>query len=47
MPLASEDVVAIDVHVHPQTEEFITAMGPRAAQMSKPVVSATRAKSHV
>jgi predicted TIM-barrel fold metal-dependent hydrolase len=34
MPLAPRDVVAIDVHVHPQTEEFINAMGPRAAQMS-------------
>jgi predicted TIM-barrel fold metal-dependent hydrolase len=34
MPLAPQDVVAIDVHVHPQTEEFIAAMGPRAAQMS-------------
>jgi predicted TIM-barrel fold metal-dependent hydrolase len=34
MPLHPDDVVAIDVHVHPQTEEFIRAMGPRAAQMS-------------
>jgi uncharacterized protein len=34
MPLASADVVGIDVHVHPQTEEFIQAMGPRAAQMA-------------
>jgi uncharacterized protein len=34
MPLAPHDVVAIDVHVHPQTEEFLAAMGPRAAQMA-------------
>src|SRR5579871_5219085 len=34
MPLHPDEVVAIDVHVHPQTEEFIQAMGPRAAQMS-------------
>jgi predicted TIM-barrel fold metal-dependent hydrolase len=34
MPLHPDEVVAIDVHVHPQTEEFIHAMGPRAAQMS-------------
>jgi predicted TIM-barrel fold metal-dependent hydrolase len=34
MPLAPADVVAIDIHVHPQTEEFIQAMGPRAAQMA-------------
>jgi predicted TIM-barrel fold metal-dependent hydrolase len=34
MPLHPDEVVAIDVHVHPQTEEFIRAMGPRAAQMS-------------
>src|SRR5215204_3532055 len=34
MPLAAGDVVAIDIHVHPQTEEFISAMGPRAAQMA-------------
>jgi predicted TIM-barrel fold metal-dependent hydrolase len=34
MPLAPSAVVAIDMHVHPQTEEFIAAMGPRAAQMA-------------
>lgn len=34
MPLAAADVVAIDIHVHPQTEEFLAAMGPRAAQMA-------------
>jgi len=34
MPLAAAAVVAIDIHVHPQTEEFIRAMGPRAAQMA-------------
>jgi predicted TIM-barrel fold metal-dependent hydrolase len=34
MPLHPDAVVAIDVHVHPQTEEFIRAMGPRAEQMS-------------
>jgi predicted TIM-barrel fold metal-dependent hydrolase len=34
MPLARADVVAIDMHVHPQTEEFIASMGPRAAQMA-------------
>jgi predicted TIM-barrel fold metal-dependent hydrolase len=39
------DLVAIDVHTHPQTEEFLAAMGPRHAQMSRhfkqerPVVS--------
>ena len=27
--------VAIDIHVHPQTEEFLKAMGPRAQQMAK------------
>ncbi|HEY1291479.1 MAG TPA: amidohydrolase family protein [Chloroflexota bacterium] len=34
MPLAPADVVGIDVHVHPQTEEFLQSMGPRAAQMA-------------
>ena len=40
-----DDLVAIDVHTHPQTAEFIAAMGQRHAQMSKhfgrerPVVS--------
>jgi uncharacterized protein len=34
VPLAPGDVVGIDVHVHPQTEEFLAAMGPRAAQMA-------------
>jgi predicted TIM-barrel fold metal-dependent hydrolase len=34
MPLAPSDVIGIDVHVHPQTEEFIQAMGPRADQMA-------------
>ncbi len=34
MPLAPADVVAIDVHVHPQTEEFINAAGARGAQMA-------------
>ena len=41
----ADDIVAIDVHTHPQTAEFIAAMGSRHAQMSKhfgrerPVVS--------
>src|SRR6266581_9769665 len=34
MPLARADVVAIDMHVHPQTEEFVASMGPRATQMA-------------
>jgi predicted TIM-barrel fold metal-dependent hydrolase len=35
MPLAASEVVAIDVHVHPQTEEYLKAMGPRAEQMAQ------------
>ncbi|MCW2700827.1 MAG: 4-hydroxyphenyl-beta-ketoacyl-CoA hydrolase [Blastococcus sp.] len=31
----SEDLVAVDVHTHPQTEEFLTAMGKHRAQMGK------------
>ncbi|MGH8965048.1 MAG: amidohydrolase family protein [Actinomycetes bacterium] len=40
-----EDLVAIDVHTHPQTEEFLAAMGQRHGQMAahfkreRPVVS--------
>ena len=40
-----DDLVAIDVHTHPQTEEFLAAMGARHQQMAKhfgrerPVVS--------
>lgn len=40
-----EDLVAIDVHTHPQTEEFINAMGNRHKQMAahfgreRPIVS--------
>jgi predicted TIM-barrel fold metal-dependent hydrolase len=34
MPLAAADVIGIDMHVHPQTEEYIASMGPRAAQMA-------------
>ena len=40
-----DDLVAIDVHTHPQTEEFLAAMGQRHQQMAKhfgrerPVVS--------
>ncbi|MFE6996511.1 amidohydrolase family protein [Microbacterium sp. NPDC057659] len=30
-----DDLVAIDVHTHPQTEEFIAAMGSRHTQMAK------------
>ena len=45
MPLARADVVAIDMHVHPQTEEFIASMGPRAAQMA--AHSAARPTSRV
>lgn len=39
------DLVAVDVHTHPQTEEFLAAMGPRRTQMAqhfrqqRPVVS--------
>ncbi len=29
-----DDLVAIDVHTHRQTEEFIAAMGQRHSQMS-------------
>jgi len=35
MPLAASEVVGIDVHVHPQTEEYLKAMGPRAEQMAQ------------
>jgi predicted TIM-barrel fold metal-dependent hydrolase len=28
------DIVAVDVHVHPRSAEFVAAMGPRAQQMS-------------
>lgn len=41
----ANELVAIDVHTHPQTEQFIAAMGTRHAQMSahfknkRPVVS--------
>ena len=41
----TDDLVAIDVHTHPQTEEFLAAMGQRHQQMAKhfgrerPVVS--------
>ena len=28
-------ITAIDVHTHPQTEEFLAAMGPRRAQMGR------------
>ncbi len=28
------ELTAIDVHVHPQTEEFIKAAGARGAQMA-------------
>lgn len=40
-----DDLVAIDVHTHPQTEEFLAAMGARRQQMAshfkreRPVVS--------
>ena len=40
-----DDLVAIDVHTHPQTDEFIAAMGTRHTQMAahfgreRPVVS--------
>lgn len=30
-----KDLVAIDVHTHPQTEEFLAAMGARRSQMAK------------
>ncbi len=30
-----DDLVAIDVHTHPQTEEFQAAMGARHHQMAK------------
>ena len=33
MPVVGHDLVAIDVHTHPQTEEFIAAMGARHTQM--------------
>lgn len=29
------DLVAIDTHTHPQTEEFLAAMGPRLQQMGR------------
>lgn len=44
----SDKTVAIDIHTHPQTEEFIAAMGSRHMEMSKhfgkqrPVVSFTQ-----
>ncbi len=35
MPLHIDDVVAIDIHTHPQTEEFLEAMGARRRQMGE------------
>ena len=35
MPLHIDDVVAIDIHTHPQTEEFLAAMGARRRQMGE------------
>ena len=32
---APKDLVAIDVHTHPQTEEFLAAMGKRHGEMAK------------
>ncbi|WP_166352840.1 amidohydrolase family protein [Phytoactinopolyspora limicola] len=32
---ARDDIVAIDVHTHPQTEEFLAAMGGRRQQMGQ------------
>lgn len=34
-PTVSSDIVAIDIHVHPQTAEFLAAMGARAKQMGE------------
>lgn len=49
----SEDIVAIDIHTHPQTEEFLNAMGARRRQMGehfrnerKPVSFAEQADMH-
>ena len=48
-----DDVVAIDIHTHPQTEEFLAAMGARRRQMGehfkqerKPVSFAEQADMH-
>jgi predicted TIM-barrel fold metal-dependent hydrolase len=35
VPSLSADVVAIDAHTHPQTEEFLAAMGARRKQMGQ------------
>ena len=35
MPLHIDEVVAIDIHTHPQTEEFLAAMGARRRQMGE------------
>ena len=35
MPLHIDDVVAIDIHTHPQSEEFLAAMGARRRQMGE------------
>ena len=35
MSLHIDDVIAIDVHTHPQTEEFLAAMGARRRQMGE------------
>ena len=35
MPLHIDDVAAIDIHTHPQTEEFLSAMGARRRQMGE------------
>jgi predicted TIM-barrel fold metal-dependent hydrolase len=35
MALHIDDVVAIDIHTHPQTEEFLAAMGARRRQMGE------------
>ena len=35
MATVGADIVAIDAHTHPQTEEFLAAMGARLAQMGR------------
>lgn len=35
MALTRGDVVAVDIHTHPQTEEFLAAMGARRRQMGE------------
>jgi hypothetical protein len=40
--MLADDIVAIDIHTHPQTEDFLRRLGPRAEQMARYMGSALR-----